>query len=129
MLRVALEFDAGLASGASHAEVLRQLTLRPSELDTELVRSLTDVDLGLRVVPMRRAVMGFLPGMILDEDLHGENGVLLMKRGQEMTMSMLARLKNGASSNWLKTSATVLVEEPPEAEPLSNPQIAVPLAS
>ncbi len=125
VLRVALEFDAGLAMGESRGRVLREMASRTFELEPKLVESLSDFHSGLEWVPVSMAIKDLVPGIVLDHDLYGENGLLLMKRGQEMTLSILARLKGGGSKDWLRTVLTVLVEQPPDAAPLTDPQIAV----
>ncbi len=118
-LRVAMEFDNGLAAGLGRSGALARLTHRPGEFEPELVRCLNDVLLPSLTFEPRTIALGALKaGMVLDEDLRSERGLLLMSRGQEMTGSMLTRLHTAAPKAWFATKLRVLtprLDEPPES--------------
>jgi len=118
ILRVAIEFDAALCAGLHSAAAAARLLDQP-DLDPLLVRTLTDVDSARHTQVERTVPLASLrTGMILDEDLLGENGVLVMARGQDVTAAMLARMARMASTAWLRTPIRVLDAESTEFEPL-----------
>lgn len=109
MLRVAMEFDIGLSAGLGRSGALARLTHRPGEFEPELVRCLNDVLLPSLTFEPRTIALGSLKaGMVLDEDLRSERGLLLMSRGQEITGSMLTRLHSVAPKAWFASKLRVL---------------------
>lgn len=119
VLRAALEFEAATTAGQSAPEAIAALLRRPSDVDPQLIRALADVDADLRTLTPRTVVLnGLRAGMVLDEDLKGANGVLILARGQEVTDAMLARMIRMASADWLRTTVKVLVSQVTEFEPL-----------
>jgi CheY-like chemotaxis protein len=118
VLRAALEFEKAMSAGASAHEAVATLSRR-RDLDAALVSCLADVDDDLRALTPRTVFMaGLRAGMILDQDLRGAAGVLIMTRGHEVTSGMLARIHRMASADWLRTTVKVLVSQVPEFEPL-----------
>jgi hypothetical protein len=118
VLRTALEFEAATADGQPAAEAIARLARR-SDLDPALVRCLADVDADLQALTPRTLPRVLLrAGMLLDEDLTGTNGALIMARGHEVSEAMLARMMRMASTTWLRTPVKVLVSQVTEFEPL-----------
>jgi hypothetical protein len=58
------------------------------------------------------------PAMIVDQDVRAKNGLLLLARGQEVTLSVLGRLKSFAARIGIVEPIRVLVGKP---EPVSSP--------
>jgi CheY-like chemotaxis protein len=118
MLRVAMEFDIGLAAGHGRSGALARLTHRPGEFEPELVRSLNDVLLPSLTFEPRKIALGSLKaGMVLDEDLRSERGLLLMSRGQEITGSILTRLHSVAPKAWFASKLRVLTPRLDDGNP------------
>lgn len=119
VLRLALEFEAATSAGQTPAEAVEALSRRRSGLDRTLVRSLVDVDADLCALTPRTVALSVLrAGMVLDEDLVGPSGVLIMAHGQEVTETMLARMLRMSSSAWLRTTVRVLVSQAAQFDPL-----------
>jgi FixJ family two-component response regulator len=128
VLRAALEFEAAMSAGASAQEAVATLSRR-RDLDAALVACLADVDDDLRTLTPRTVAMaGLQAGMILDQDVKGSAGVLIMARGHEVTAPMLARIHRMASADWLRTTVKVLVSQVPEFEPLPRWMASEPVA-
>jgi hypothetical protein len=95
ILRVAIEFDAGMCAGLSPADALSRLRLRPGQYDPLLVEALCDVSIPqVAYVPRRVTVHDLRSGMVLDQDVRNESGLLLIARGHEVTLPLLIRLKS-----------------------------------
>lgn len=119
VLRAALEFEAATSAGQPAQAAVAALMRRPADVDAALVRCLVDVDADLKALtPRTLGVNTLCPGMMLDEDLKGANGVLIMARGQEVTEAMLARMCRMASTDWMRKTVKVLVSQVTEFEPL-----------
>jgi hypothetical protein len=119
VLRAALAVEAATAGGQQAADAVAQLVRRHPDVDPALVRCLADVDEDLRALTPRTLPRLLLrAGMILDEDIVGASGALIMARGQEVSDAMLARMTRMASTDWLRTSVRVLVSQVTEFEPL-----------
>jgi response regulator RpfG family c-di-GMP phosphodiesterase len=97
ILKVALDYDRLVTSGRDHAQTVetmraRRGTYEPSVL--AVIGSLRPPGQGgeVRVVP----ISGLTFNMVLDEDVALQNGSLVVPRGQEVTASMVERLRNYA---------------------------------
>jgi FixJ family two-component response regulator len=95
MLRVAIEFDAGMCGGLSPEDALSRLKLRPGQFDPLLVDALSDIAIPqIAYVPRRVTVHDLRSGMVLDQDVRNDSGLLLIARGHEVTLPVLIRLKS-----------------------------------
>jgi hypothetical protein len=97
VLKVTLDFDQLIVNGLPHREALAVMRSRSGEYNLNLVTALEslqieDVD---QVVKMVR-VKNLTTGMIADEDIEAQNGLLLVPKGQEITYPVLERLRNFA---------------------------------
>jgi CheY-like chemotaxis protein len=127
VLRVAMEFDNGVAAGLGRVGALKRLTHRPGEFEPELVRCMTDVLLPSLSFEPRKIALGELrAGMILDEDLQSESGLLLMSRGHEITESMLTRIRSVAPKAWLASKLLVLTARPTERQTDAESALVAP---
>ncbi|MGP8247169.1 MAG: HD domain-containing phosphohydrolase [Bryobacteraceae bacterium] len=98
MLRLAAHFDAALMSGASHPVAIE--TVRASgRYDPKLVDALADDAKENEEMEVRSARVAELhPGMVLQADSRTRDGLLLVARGQQITPSVIARLRSFSSS-------------------------------
>ena len=96
MLKLALDFDVLVSSGLSEKEALGKIILRgESWYDPAIVCALNkviDVDEEYEAVAVTMDELA--PDMILADDVKGATGVTLITKGQEVTLSLLMRLKN-----------------------------------
>lgn len=95
LLRAASAFDDAIVRGLALNDAIREARARCRPSDgpcLETLRSLPHEESGLEV---RSCFLSELrPGMVLDQDVHMRNGMLLLARGQELTFSALQRLRN-----------------------------------
>ncbi len=95
LLRAALDFDQLRNSGLSHDDVLPKMrqavgTYHPQILEALATIEKTESQSEMRLVPLE----ALRPGMILEEELRGSNGILILGKGQEIPASFLQRLAN-----------------------------------
>jgi response regulator RpfG family c-di-GMP phosphodiesterase len=95
MLKVALDFDERLIRGMSPKAAVADMRQRAGEYNPRLLAALASLQLsggdkGLRTVFVRE----LRTGMILDEDVRGKNGLLLVAKGQEVTYPVLEFLRS-----------------------------------
>lgn len=95
-LRIAHDFDALLAKGHPECLALQLMRGRAGWYDPALLEALTEVK-GIMssvpsVIPVRLSEMR--PGMISAQDVRTRTGALLIAHGQEVTISLAARLRN-----------------------------------
>jgi hypothetical protein len=120
VLRVAIAFDAAIVAGVARDVALARMLERPADFDPIIVKSLRDAELPERAYESRReAIADLTIGMILDEDLRNPSGVLIMPRGQEITMPVLARLRSFGSPSDRRKRMKVLAPrvDPPDTSP------------
>jgi CheY-like chemotaxis protein len=109
VLRVAIELDTGMCSGLSLDEALARLRLRPEQFDPLLVDALSDVAIpSMAYVPRRVTVNDLRSGMVLDQDVRNESGLLLVARGHEVTLPLLIRLRSLVTTGAIDTQLRVL---------------------
>ncbi len=95
VLAAALAFDELIVRGAGREAALAALRAEGSPYDPQVLAALEFVE-----VPGQGSTVHVLEvaelrvGMVLDEDLNNKGGMLLVARGQEVSPSMLERLKN-----------------------------------
>ncbi|GMU84327.1 MAG: hypothetical protein AMXMBFR47_41970 [Planctomycetota bacterium] len=95
VLKLAVDFDAQLLAGDEPKRALLLLRNRKGVHDPELLEALERViagESGPVVLFVRIAELH--TGMVLDQDVFTSNDVLLIGKGQEITESMIRRLKN-----------------------------------
>jgi len=111
ILRVAIAYDRLRNRGNSHEEALGLLRLRPDQLERSIVDALVGLESEQLQIEVRSCRIPDLEcGMILQEDVRTETGLLLVAKGQTITFPLLVRIRNF----WQRKpiSASVLVHVP-----------------
>ena len=114
MLKVSLAYDRLLTSGNSHQSSLDLLRTKSHEFDPSVVEALTDLAGGLLPTAVRPCRISDLKcGMVIQEDIRANNGILVAPQGQILSYPWLIRLKNF----WRRQAivGTVMVMDPPES--------------
>jgi len=94
LLAAVIDLDRQLTAGRSRKEALATVAQQPG-IPAELVRALGDLEIASRATVLRTLPPEQLrSGMVLDEDVHNAAGALVVPRGQEITESLLQRLRN-----------------------------------
>lgn len=95
MLRIGVALDNALMRGLTLHDALREVTLTCQEWERPALIALESLALQDKGMEVRCLYISELrPGMILDQDVHTPNGMLLLARGQEVSISALQRLRN-----------------------------------
>ena len=94
MLKVVLDYDALEASGAQMADAIERLKSKPERYDPQVLAAFEasmQVDEGLVVSTV--SIMQLDDSMVVAEDLKTAEGVLLIAKGQETTLSVRRHLQ------------------------------------
>ncbi len=118
MLKVALEFDQLLARDPDVEVALRQLRQQTDVYLPEVLDALEN----LEVQPDRQAVKSVAVSdldtwMILNEDVFAVGGMLLASRGEEVTPTVLERLRNFAKNIGVEEPIRVIIQPPASESP------------
>lgn len=113
MLKVALDFDALEARGMSHAQALDALQRRPGWYDPTVLAALQDALTVLEAgdqFTLRDVSAGELKvGMLLAEDVVTNRDLLIISKGQEVTVPIILRLRNFVSNAAVREPIKVLI--------------------
>jgi response regulator RpfG family c-di-GMP phosphodiesterase len=98
LLKVARDFDEQMTRGAESGVTLAAMQRNP-EYNPEFVTALQEVHVeesqrAVRLVSLRQ----LRTRMVMQDDVRGRNGLLLLAKGQEVTDSAIARLKGFAQT-------------------------------
>ncbi|OLE29358.1 MAG: hypothetical protein AUG44_04585 [Actinobacteria bacterium 13_1_20CM_3_71_11] len=98
ILRLVHDFEELTARGTSEAYAVTVLRKRPGRYDPNLLERLDAVVTGAGYVETRLVkVTDLAPGMVLEADIKTGGGTVLVSRGQEVTATLLARVRNFAA--------------------------------
>ena len=95
IIRAALTFDALLRKHHSRVEAAHYLTKTCEGLDMKIIEAMVELEPevvgnGARTLPIAELAHG----MILDQDVRTEKGLLVAAKGQEVTSPLLLKLKS-----------------------------------
>jgi hypothetical protein len=110
ILKVALDFDALESAGKSKAEAFGEMKQRKGWYDPAVIDAMKAAFAQEITHEMKTAVVADLQeGMILAEDIHSSQHVLLASKGQQVTQSMVMRLQNFSKTGGVREPFTVLL--------------------
>ena len=110
LLRAALDFDRLITRNRSHEEALAQMRQHAQNYDPACLEALAAYvapEGGMAVRVLKAAEL--LPGMVVDQDVRSKTGLLLLAKGQEVTLSVLGRLRAFAAKMGIAEPVRVLV--------------------
>ena len=95
ILKVATDFDKYLYCGASVEDALGAMRIRHHEYNPKILSSIENYKTE-NIENRRKMVMikDLIFGMTSNQDIHAKNGLLLVKKGNEITYPVIARLQN-----------------------------------
>jgi len=113
MLRAAVGLDELLVAGGTLPDALQAMRSRPAEFNEALLHALQSLELAdpgfeIRAVGLRDLQVC----MVLDQDVRSRKGILLVARGQEVTVPVLQCLINYSRSVGVVEPLRVLVPHP-----------------
>jgi response regulator RpfG family c-di-GMP phosphodiesterase len=95
LLQVVLAFDTLVRRGQSRSEAASRLTRQHRDLDSRIMMALVEVEPEDSEKEVRTCrIEELLPGMIIDKEVRTETGVLVVAKKQEVTPSVVLKLKN-----------------------------------
>jgi len=111
-LRLSLDLDGLESEGLSRSQVFDTLRGRQGRYDPDLLQKLADLHNNAPQTLVREVEMENLrPGMVLAQDVRTRKGVLFIARGQEVTTSLLEKLKNTTGGIYHHDQIRVVVRE------------------
>jgi ActR/RegA family two-component response regulator len=109
MLRVAVAFDNLRMKGVSNQEAVLRLRYR-ADFDGELVDALADLKPEESKTELRKVHISTLTiGMILQQNIRNHAGVLVVAKGQEVTLPLLVRLEHFSHSRLIDNEVLALI--------------------
>jgi len=95
LLRIALGFDSLVRQGRSRTEAAHTLGRLHKGLDSRILMALVEVEPEAREKKVRTCrIEEIAPGMVIDQDIRTESGLLITARNQEVTSPLILKLKN-----------------------------------
>jgi response regulator RpfG family c-di-GMP phosphodiesterase len=111
ILRTAVEFDRMLAHGLSRSETLRHLQSHADEFNEEVVNALTTVKTESDASSRRMVMIDSLAnGMVVDEDVKTNDGMLIVPKGYVINDMVRRRLKNFQMHDDIEGSIAIICE-------------------
>jgi hypothetical protein len=111
MLKVSLAYDRLLSGGSERQEALAALSRKPTQYDAKIVAALRDFKPNRGTTECRAIdVRDLRAGMILNEDLRSNTGILLAAKGHEVSQVLLKAVRNFADHGAVKGTVLITVE-------------------
>jgi CheY-like chemotaxis protein len=109
MLRVAVAFDNLTMRGLANADAIDRLRHR-ADFDRDLVGALADLKPQAAKMELRKiSISGLSVGMILQQNLLNRTGLLIVAKGQEVTLALLVRLEHFSAARLIDQEVMALV--------------------
>jgi response regulator RpfG family c-di-GMP phosphodiesterase len=110
ILRLVLEYEQLIHRGASRTEAAHQLAMK-NKFRADFFEALVALDPNAEDAEVRRCrIEELTPGMVIQQEVRCNSGALLISRGQEVTPTVIFKLKNFQSRNAI--AGDVLVSIP-----------------
>ena len=128
ILKVALDFDKLIISGATAKAAIKQLREHPDQCDPAIVNVLEDLEMVPDEMAIRSVNLRDLrTGMMLYEDIRTTAGTLLVAKGQGVNFTVLERLRHFAKTIDIVEPVRVLApvfdaEQPDTAQTVGSPR-------
>jgi CheY-like chemotaxis protein len=95
ILRLTLAYEKLIHKGASRTEAVHTLTHQNKNFSPEFFDALVALDPNSEEGEIRQCrIEALTPGMIIQQEIRTGEGALLVSKGQEVTSSLLSKLKN-----------------------------------
>ncbi|MBA7623183.1 MAG: response regulator [Calditrichaeota bacterium] len=113
ILKVALDLDRLLAHDLEVADALRQLRQQTDVYIPEVLDALEDLEVQPDKTVVKAVTVAELDTwMILNEDVRAGSGMLIASKGQEITSTVLGRLRNFAKNIGVEEPILVTIQSP-----------------
>jgi hypothetical protein len=116
ILRLVLDFETLIRQGSSRTEAAHSLRRKYKGFSSLCFEALVELDPNGEESEVRRYWVNELaPGMIIQQDIRTFSGVLVVSKGQEVTMPLILKLKNFAEKKAITGYVTVSLPRPAAA--------------
>ncbi len=123
MLKIAQELDKKMVQGLSPAEAIEELKKQKGKFPQKLLEALEGIKLCETGSVIKSVTINELKTfMILDEDVKARNGLLLVPKGQEVTLAVIEKLRSFASGLGIVEPIRVRI-------PVEEEEVGAPLGS
>lgn len=113
ILKVALDFDVLVLSGMSLSRAFEEMKKRQGWYDSGILSALPQIIREEEILEVKEVLVRDLDtSMMLAEDVKTTKGVLLISQGQEVTPSLLKRLRNFSRTVGVREPIKVFVRNP-----------------
>jgi FixJ family two-component response regulator len=121
LLRATIAFDDLISKGKSRTEAANQVLIQHRYLDQKVMYALIELEPEAREMETCLCdVEELATGTILDQDIHDTNGTLVVVRGQEVTPTLILKLKNFCSKGTVAGQVRVLLMKEQEDLPFQT---------
>lgn len=116
ILRLALDFEKLISQGLSRTETAHVLARQYKRFSARVFEALVELDPNAEEHEVRRCWVNELsPGMIVQQDIRTFTGLLVVSKGQEVTLPLMLKLKNFCAKNAITGDASVSLPVPAAA--------------
>jgi response regulator RpfG family c-di-GMP phosphodiesterase len=110
ILQAILQFDDFLSQGYSRTEAAHEASRCHKELDPRVFRALVEVEVEREARKIQECTIDDLVvGMIFENEVRTQNGMLIVSRGQEITAPLLLKLKSFWDKGALQDNFSVTI--------------------
>jgi len=110
ILQVTLQFDDLISQGFSRTEAGHHVARRHRELDPRVFQALVEIELEREERQVRDCGLDELTsGMVFEVEVRTHTGMLIVSRGQEVTLPLLLKLKSFCDKGSIQGNFTVAV--------------------
>jgi hypothetical protein len=95
ILRLTLAYEKLIHQGTSRSEAVHSLSRQNKHFSPEFFRALVELDPNSEEGEIKQCrIEALVSGMILQQEIRTSEGALLVSKGQEVTSTLLSKLKN-----------------------------------
>jgi len=110
LIKIALDFDQLVTGGLKHKEAIEKVQRKNKDIPKTWLAALAHLpESHITSASKPITVRELATGMILNEDVHTKNGMLLVAKGQEVTTLLIERLKSVSKGTGIKEPFHVLL--------------------
>jgi len=108
ILRLVLAYEKLIHKGVSRNEAAHTLALQNKNFSPEFFHALVELDPNAEEGEIRKCRIELLtPGMIVQQEVRTNEGVLLISKGQEVTPPLILKLKNFHARHLIVADVTI----------------------
>ncbi len=110
ILRLILAYEEAIQKGKSRNEAAHWLARANSKFSPEFFQALVSLDLYAEEQELKTCrIEEISPGMVIQQDIRTRDNMLVLSKGQEVTSTVISRLKNLEARGDISSDVTVSV--------------------